>query len=139
MRQRAWDEGLETGVETMDGDHRLMVSVVNALEDALGRGADRPAVEESLRRLLEFTAVHFRSEEAMMRVHGYPELGSHAEEHTRLLPQLDLIATASLSEDAGRAIDLVASLRTWLTSHIKSMDQPFASWCAGKGLHPGKP
>ncbi len=138
MRQRAWDEGLTTGIGTLDADHRLQVALVNALEDALRGGADRPAVEAALDRLLKLTVVHFRGEEVTMQLHAYPELGSHAEEHARLLQQLDLIRTAALDEDGGRAIDLVSSLRTWHASHIRSKDQPFALWCARFGVRPGE-
>ena len=29
-----------------------------------------------------------------------------------------------------------SALRTWLTSHIRSMDQGFALWCARNGIRP---
>jgi hemerythrin-like metal-binding protein len=139
MRPRAWDEGIGTGIASIDQEHRLQVSLLNALEEVLRQGTDRPLAERTLQQLVDFTSVHFHSEELVMRLYAYPQLDAHALEHGRLLDQVEQIRRSSAGNDAARALELVASLRTWLTSHIRSMDQGFALWCARHGIRPDGP
>lgn len=136
MRPRAWDEGIGTGISSMDQEHRLQVSLINALEEVLRQGKDRSLAEKTLQQLVDFTSVHFHSEELMMRLYAYPQHDAHAMEHGRLLDQVDQIRRSTEADDSARALELIGSLRTWLTSHIKSMDQGFALWCAKNGIRP---
>jgi len=136
MRPRAWDEGLGTGIASIDQEHRLQVSLVNALEEVLRQGKDRALGAKTLQQLVDFTSVHFHAEELMMRLYAYPQHDAHAMEHGRLLDQIDQIRRSTEADDAARALELIQSLRTWLTSHIRSMDQGFALWCAKNGIRP---
>ena len=136
MRPRAWDEGLGTGIPGVDAEHRLQVSLLNALEQVLRQGKDRPLAERTLQQLVDFTSVHFLSEELMMRLYAYPQHDAHALEHGRLLEQVEAIRKAAQGSDPAAALALVEALRTWLVSHIRSMDQGFALWCAKNGIRP---
>src|SRR6516225_6870424 len=91
MRPRAWDEGISTGVGSMDTEHRLQVSLVNALEEVLRRREDRTVADRTLAQLVDFTSVHFHSEELMMRLYGYPQLDVHSAAHAKLLEQAQSI------------------------------------------------
>jgi hemerythrin-like metal-binding protein len=130
MRARAWDEGLGTGVGSMDTEHRLQVSLVNALEEVLRQNQDRAVADRTLAQLVDFTSVHFHSEELMMRLYAYPQLDLHAAAHAKLLEQVAGIKARYDEQGAAEALEVVAELRGWLVNHIKSMDQSFAVWLA---------
>lgn len=136
MRPRAWDEGISTGVGSMDTEHRLQVSLVNALEEVLRQGQDRALAERTLTQLIEFTTVHFHSEELMMRLYAYPQLDVHGAAHGKLIEQVRLIGEKQRQEQTAEALEIVAELRGWLVNHIKSMDQGFALWLAKNDLQP---
>jgi len=136
MRPRAWDEGLGTGIPAVDAEHRLQVSLINALDEVLRQGTDKALAERTLQQLVDFTSVHFLSEELMMRLYAFPNHDAHALEHGRLLEQLEAIRRAAGADDRAAALQLIEALRTWLVSHIKSMDQGFALWCARNGIKP---
>jgi hemerythrin-like metal-binding protein len=127
---RAWDEGIGTGVDTMDTEHRLQVSLVNALEDALRSGLDAALAQRTLQQLVDFTSVHFHSEELMMRLYSYPQLEAHSIAHGKLLQQVEHIRDLQRSSEVAEAAETVGELRGWLANHIKSMDQAFALWLA---------
>jgi hemerythrin-like metal-binding protein len=130
MRARAWDEGIGTGVGSMDTEHRLQVSLVNALEEVLRQNQDRAVADRTFAQLVDFTSVHFHSEELMMRLYAYPQLDLHAAAHAKLLEQVGAIKARYDAEGAAEALQVVAELRGWLVNHIKSMDQGFAGWLA---------
>jgi hemerythrin-like metal-binding protein len=130
---RAWDEGIGTGVDTMDTEHRLQVSLVNALEEALRSGDEPDLALRTLQQLVDFTSVHFHSEELMMRLYSYPQLDNHAQAHAKLLEQVQRINDQQRANETGEAMETVKELRGWLVNHIKSMDQAFALWLARNG------
>jgi hemerythrin-like metal-binding protein len=130
---RAWDEGIGTGVDSMDTEHRLQVSLVNALEEALRSGPDAALASRTLQQLVDFTSVHFHSEELMMRLYSYPQLENHSAAHAKLMEQVQSIRDEQRANDPAEAMELVRELRGWLVNHIKSMDQAFALWLARKG------
>ncbi len=134
MRPRAWDEGISTGVGSMDTEHRLQVSLVNALEEVLRHGQDRAVADRTLAQLVDFTSVHFHSEELMMRLYSYPQLDVHAAAHAKLVEQVRSIQERYEADGPAEALEVIAELRGWLVNHIKSMDQAFALWLARNGF-----
>ena len=136
MRPRAWDEGISTGVGSMDTEHRLQVSLVNALEEVLRRREDRTVADRTLAQLVDFTSVHFHSEELMMRLYGYPQLDVHSAAHAKLLEQAQSIQARYQADEITEALEVITELRGWLVSHIKSMDQAFALWLAKNDIRP---
>jgi hemerythrin-like metal-binding protein len=136
MRPRAWDEGIATGISTIDAEHRLQVTLVNALEQVLRQGTDRALADRTVAQLVDFTSVHFRSEELMMRLYAYPQLDAHGQEHARLLEQVAEIRRRVEQASFPEALAQVDALRVWLTAHMKSMDLGFALWCGRRGIRP---
>jgi len=134
MTPLRWDEGISTGVDSMDAEHRLQVSLVNALEELVQRGADKPLLQRTLAQLVDFTSVHFLSEELMMRLYAYPQHDAHKLEHGRLSEHVRELQGRIGSGEQQAAIDSVTGLHAWLVEHIKSMDQAFAKWCAKNGI-----
>jgi hemerythrin len=126
MPPRTWDEGVVTGVQTMDADHRLQASLIDAFEALLRRKDDIGLAEKTIARLLDFTSVHFLTEELLMQHYGYPKLDGHKAEHARLLERAAEISK-KIGSGEGAALD---ELRKWLVDHIRSMDQAFALWCS---------
>ena len=136
-RPRAWDDGIGTGVKSMDVEHRLQVSLVNAIEELVRQGSDRDLVGRTAAQLAEFTQAHFQSEEMMMRLYAYPGHEAHALEHARLVEQIGGVRHRLASAEPGAPLAAIQELRSWLADHIKSMDQAFALWCARKRIAPG--
>lgn len=134
MSARAWDEGLRTGVDAIDAEHRLQVSLVNALEQMIRRGERGPRAEKTLTQLVDFTAVHFVSEELMMRLYGYPERDAHELEHARLRDQVAEIQRRVESREEQPALEALGRLHAWTTDHIRTMDRSFGLWCSNQGI-----
>jgi hemerythrin-like metal-binding protein len=133
---RAWDEGIGTGVDTMDTEHRLQVSLVNALEEAIRTESDPALADRTLQQLVDFTSVHFHSEELMMRLYSYPQLENHALAHAKLMEQVLQIRAHHRAKEAPEVMETIRELRGWLVNHIKSMDQAFALWLSRNGYRP---
>ena len=72
----------------MDDQHGILMDTMNELRQAVLRGAGREKLSEVLDRLIEFTRMHFWSEEQLMEQSGFPGLAEHRAEHHRMLARM---------------------------------------------------
>jgi hemerythrin len=123
-----WDRSLLLGDPTIDAQHRALFGTAGAFIQAVRSGAAHPEVERLLGFVHDYTAVHFRFEENLMRAAGYPLLDEHVWEHEQFIRRLG----AQGPDGAPDALaDLLAS---WLAQHVRGSDQRFGEYLRqGKG------
>ena len=122
-----WVDDLATGNELIDGDHRKLISMVNALFDAMAKGQANEIISRVLHNLIIYTKEHFGREEAEMQRIRYAASISHKSEHVKLIKQvIELKATL----DAGERINVLtvsSFLGDWLRNHILAVDKKLAA------------
>ena len=92
-----WLETFELGVPEIDGDHRVIVSLMKAVEASLAGGHNKQAIP-LIDLLIAFAADHFRREETLLAAWNYPELTVHCQYHRGLLETIDHIKKACLEK-----------------------------------------
>lgn len=127
MANFSWTDDLETGNTFIDNDHRKLITMVNALYDAMAKGHAKDVMSKVLNNLIIYTREHFAREEVEMDRIRYSGAIVHKAEHNQLLKQvLDLKAKL----DAGGTINAVAVssfLSDWLRNHILQVDTKLAA------------
>ena len=88
MTLLTWSHACSVGVRAMDDQHGILMEAINALRLALVRGAGQEKISELLDELIEFTRMHFWSEEQIMAQTGYAGLAEHRAEHHRILADI---------------------------------------------------
>ena len=126
MHDDRWEDGLHAGFEAMDDEHGRQARTVRAIENAVRRGGEHAVIQGLLLGLIEETRAHFESEQELMRRWRYDGYEAHATEHRRLLEELRTIEARHAAGGLHVTEELVASLRQWLTEHIRSMDHALA-------------
>ncbi len=132
MAKFSWTDDLRTGNDLIDGDHRKLINMVNALYDAMAKGQANDIMSKVLNNLIVYTREHFGREEAEMQRIRYAASISHKSEHAKLIKQV-LELKASL--DAGARINAVAVssfLSGWLRDHILTLDMRLAAALTGE-------
>jgi hemerythrin-like metal-binding protein len=118
----------------MDDQHGILMDVLNELRLALVRGSGREQVNEVLSRLIDFTRMHFRSEEQLMRQTGFPGLADHLVQHQSLLRLFrEWAQRAQLGEEL-HTHSLLGSLRDGYMTHIGGCDQLYGPWMNERGV-----
>jgi hemerythrin len=127
-----WSEAMSVGVTRLDRDHKILIGLINRLEEAGSGGGDgSPQVmAEVLEVLVAYTIFHFSREEAVMEACRYPALGQHHEDHLALTQEVQ-DWQQRFREDAGSVSpsDILHFLKGWLNHHILLQDmayRPFA-------------
>jgi hemerythrin-like metal-binding protein len=129
-----WNHACTVGVRAMDDQHGILMDTTNELRLAVVRGSGREQVSEVLDRLIEFTRMHFSSEEKLMDQYQFPGREEHHTEHQRILAQ---ILQSSHRVQHGEQIQmrpLLRFLRESYTEHIESMDREYGPWLNERGV-----
>jgi hemerythrin len=130
-----WTPEMSVGVDALDTDHKMLVSLINQLADAIAAGEARALVASVLNGLLDYTVYHFGREEAMMAACAYPGLAAHREIHADLIQRLHALRDAYLGNpDGGIEPHVLEFMKTWLAEHVLGHDRHYAPAMAGRAL-----
>lgn len=126
-----WSSDLETGIPLVDKDHKVLVSLLNQVHEALEDREERATLGSVLNSLAEYTVYHFAREERLQEVAGYGDLDAHRRRHAELSAQVESIrATYLESPESVRGEEVLAFLRSWLIDHILKHDMDYVAVCA---------
>jgi hemerythrin len=130
MAHIKWRKKFSVGVAAFDDDHKIIINLINRLDDVARHGADDRALQNAFTLLLGYAEDHFRREEEMMERFGYPGLQSHREDH-EILREDVLRLHGRLAAGHPRAEvyrDLCDLLETWLNHHILLVDMAYKEY-----------
>ncbi|MDX1709857.1 MAG: bacteriohemerythrin [Rhodovibrionaceae bacterium] len=118
-----WRKEFETGIAEIDHEHRQLISLINQLDEELGREASQERIEMFLGEVLAKISAHFALEEANMRRFGYERYAEHKAEHERLLDELrDIMDDCEHGRYGDSRKRLSAAVQTWFVDHFKTHD-----------------
>lgn len=130
-----WNHACLVGVRAMDDQHGIMMDALNDLRLALVQGRGRDEISEGLNRLIEFTRMHFISEEQLLEQNGYSGLVQHRAAHQHLLSQIEEMALRTQHNDELHMRSLLVFLRDWYMSHIEDQDSQYGAWLNTRGIN----
>jgi len=119
-----WNAEYSVGIHELDEQHKKLVECVSAIELSVSQGQRWATVHSDLVRLTSFAELHFAVEESLMRIHDYPRLAEHVDEHRCFAERLRALRERSLKTEVSR--DMVKFLGNWVEQHIPGHDRPYA-------------
>ena len=134
MTALTWSHECTVGVKAMDEQHAVLMDTLNDIRLALVHGQGREQVGEGLNRLIEFTRMHFASEEQLLEKQGFPGVAEHREAHQKLLGQIEDAALRAQHNDELHMKSILLFLREWYMTHIEGLDSQYGSWLNARGI-----
>ena len=132
-------EDFLTGVGAVDAEHVVLLDLtdqVGALladENMLFKCAD---IRQLLKRLEDYTTMHFTHEEQLMEKMGYGGIEEQKKQHRMFVQRLeeftDRVSKLSLGTQDAMIQDLFEYLQQWLQDHIKVEDMKYARFAMEK-------
>jgi hemerythrin-like metal-binding protein len=125
----AWDVSMTTGIESLDAQHKQLISWLNDLLAAVSEGRGRSEVAVLLDQLGTYAATHFGHEEDCMAKYNCPVAAQNIAAHR------DFVTTFTGFREEfdrdGATAHLVVRVETelmrWLSQHIKRTDSQLAA------------
>tara|TARA_B100002003_G_C13751765_1_gene374238 strand:- start:53 stop:469 length:417 start_codon:yes stop_codon:yes gene_type:complete len=119
----AWQTDFETGIASVDFEHREMVALLNQLYAELERDPNDSAVEDFLGEVFANISAHFALEEKIMRDNSYDEYQLHKQNHEQLLDAIrEIMDDHRQGHFAGASDLLAARLKNWFEEHFRGYD-----------------
>jgi hemerythrin len=129
-----WREALSLDVAAIDDDHRTLIDMLNRLHFMSLAGDDREAIAAVMHELVRYTQRHFRREEMLMRLSGYPGYEAHRRMHkalaTRVQEYYDSYRAKPTRFNIKKLYDFMAD---WLVVHITKEDMKLQPYVARLG------
>lgn len=124
-----WNENFETGISSIDDQHRMLVQLVNRLAGHLVHQADLTSMSAIFDELARYAAYHFESEEAIWAQYLGADAweASHRESHAKFVAELHRLKSEERHKPMDQVVRSVAGFLTrWLVSHILGSDMRLA-------------
>ncbi len=127
-----WDSRLSVNNRTIDMEHKLLLSQLNALEVVLRNPHEKESLRFFIDQLHESAKDHFYHEEKLQIKYMYPFYEENKQGHQSLMIELDAIrdeiysfiekADSSQEEADTMSKKINHVLRDWLVEHILKSD-----------------
>ncbi len=125
-----WDDSYSLGSETIDGQHKKLINLLNEVA-AVGLQGREDMAFTCIGKMEAYAAEHFRDEEKLMRDHGYPDLESHIKLHQEFIERVKYYQGAIYSSYVPFQ-DILDYLKEWLVKHIAGKDQEYMDYINSK-------
>ncbi|MGD9583275.1 MAG: bacteriohemerythrin [Lysobacterales bacterium] len=122
-----WSDELSVGIEEIDEQHKVLVGLLNDLNDAIREHHGNDACIGVLDRLVEYTRIHFAVEESLMRIFDFPDYENHKTEHQGLVDEVLSLRHEIVEDHHKISFKLLHFLKMWLTQHILGSDKGYTA------------
>jgi hemerythrin-like metal-binding protein len=129
-----WSPALSVGLESIDGQHRVLVAYINQLSSAILRGQPGSVLGQVLSGLDGYTRIHFRHEERLFKMHGWDEGTEHADTHRAFEQQLQDFQQRFAAGDTSLAMAVMKFMIQWLGEHILLDDMAYSPFLKEHGV-----
>jgi len=124
MQILVWNDGLDIGIDVIDGQHRTIADNLNRLARARHGGGGREDVAQVFEQTADYALFHFGFEESLLEEAGYELLDSHRRAHAVFVDRVrELQSRFRAGEDTSEALH--ALLADWLFNHIRHEDRAY--------------
>lgn len=122
----SWTETWSVGAPDMDGDHRVLIGLINTLPQAFNATENDWVVGSVLNSLWDYAGYHFEREEALLRAANFPGAEDHAARHQVLRAQVrDWLERYQADPEAIDPKALLVFLKGWLMNHVLGEDMRY--------------
>ena len=129
-----WNDSFSVGVAEFDNQHKKLIELINLLYDAMKAGKGKDVLGKIFSDLIEYTKVHFASEEKLMDQFHYSDVISHSDAHKELTQKVLELQAEYIKGNVFISIDTMNFLKDWLTKHILSTDKKYGKFFNDAGV-----
>ena len=123
-----WSADLNTGIELIDSQHKMLCAYINALFRATRSSGSGAEILDIVRYLKEYTVTHFSMEEQLFSATAYPGTEKHKGVHKNFVAKVAEVERGLLHGRTHVGDDLLDFLKRWLLQHIRHTDNEYAPY-----------
>ena len=134
MTKIAWDDSLSVNVNLIDDQHKMLISRLNDMAEAVEQNRGIEKISKTLNFMIDYTEFHFSTEEKHMAEQGYPAKSEHHKQHGEFTTVLNNLVQDFEEDGATQLLaeSIYTFLVNWLIKHIKGSDVAFGKFLNDK-------
>jgi len=129
-----WSEDFSVNVKEIDDQHKVLISMINELHEALlakkGREVQKPIID----KMIAYAKDHFALEENCMRKFNYADYEAHQRSHAVFTQKTDELQERLEKVGFVFTVEIINFLRDWLRDHILGVDKKYSRLFNENGL-----
>lgn len=130
-----WNEDYKTGVPVFDAQHKKLFASINKLYSSIDRLVIKEEFDKLLAEFIDYSVVHFQTEEMYFDKYGYPLTEEHELEHVAYKNKMDdFIKRVKNSDKLDLSFELVEYVEDWWVQHVLHTDHKYIPFFKEKGL-----
>ena len=129
-----WRESYETGIRSMDTQHKKLIELINELYKELRKEESYESVEDILVEMTKYAEKHLQVEEGILKANDYPDFANHIAIHQSYRDQLTTLMAESKKDHKTAVNNTYAFLRQWWMGHIVAEDKKYGEFLKSKGI-----
>ena len=129
-----WDESLSMGINEIDAQHKHLVNLINQLNYSLEIGQAKDMVQTALSGMVDYTIIHFLTEENYFNKFGFENAEEHKKAHKTFIDKVEEFKKDVELQDTNFdesnvyiAKEMVNFLKDWIINHIKVIDKKYVN------------
>ena len=131
MRETAATRSAAEGQQTLDNEHLVQLGLADAVVQAAERGATEQEVAQLVAQFIDYTELHFASEQLLMRLHAYPDYAEHVADHEAIVEQLRALSDSTGGDSASPlTAERAHKLKGQMLGHIRNRDAALHAYLA---------
>ncbi|BDU51151.1 bacteriohemerythrin [Haliovirga abyssi] len=131
-----WTPAISTGVRIFDEEHKVLIRLINDLNDAMLEGKSKSVMGDILKELADYTVTHFSHEEEYFEKYDYPNREAHKKIHRQFVAKVEEAYKQFQNGDLTLSKDLMDFLNKWLVEHIVGTDKKgYGKFFNDKGVY----
>ena len=127
MEEITWEDRYCIGIDEIDKQHMDFIKLLNRIIIISRTGGHVRLQDRLLLEMLKYAEYHFVSEENIMMLYRYPDIGIQKETHKILLETFQ----RKCSEERSGSIninDLIKYMLNWFMDHTQDKDRKMAEY-----------
>lgn len=129
-----WNPKLSVKVKKIDEQHKKLVNIINKVHSMEQSNKNKEELVVVLNELVEFSRVHFETEEKYFRKFKYEGATEHIREHEDLIRKALEFYKRFSKQGVKILPQFLVFLKAWLEDHLIKMDQKYVKCFQDCGL-----
>jgi hemerythrin-like metal-binding protein len=129
-----WNENLSVKVIEMDEQHKKLIGLINALNDAMANRKGAEALKKTLDEMTNYTVEHFGNEEKYMTAFNFPGTFMQKQEHKKFIDKTRELQKGLAEGKLMLSMETMNFLKDWLQKHIMGMDKHYSKYFNDNGM-----
>ncbi len=133
MREPAATGSAAESQQTLDNEHLVQLGLADAVVQAVDRGEPAADVAQLVAQFVDYTELHFMSEQLLMRLHAYPDYAEHVADHDAIIAQLQALRDDSADATVSPlTAERAHQVKGQMLGHIRNRDAALHAYLANR-------